>query len=92
MADALDQFAELADKVLWRPIASAPKDANTFLILYCPEDDSRWWASWQGGEWFGVDEYGLRRTGHSQGDDAVTGWFVTAWMPIPEPPSQIREE
>lgn len=88
MAETLDELAALADKMLWRPIHTAPKDR--FIILYCPEDDSRWWASWQGGEWYGVDSLGLTRTGHSINDDAVTGWFITAWMPIPEPPPSIE--
>lgn len=67
----------------WQPIETAPKD-GTFIILNCPEDGSRWWASWQGHQWFGVDEYGLTRAGASFGDpEIVTGWFVTHWMPLP---------
>lgn len=86
----IDQLSKLAEKLLWRPVATAPKDE--FVILWCPEDQSRWWAKWQGDEWYGVDELGLTRTGHSIGDDAVTGWIITAWMPMPEPPAKIEEK
>lgn len=69
----------------WQSIETAPKDR--FIFLYCQEDDSRWLAKWQGHRWYGVDDYGLSRQGSSQGDpDVVTGWFVTHWMPLPEPP------
>lgn len=69
----------------WRSIDTAPKDQ--FVLLYCREDDSRWLAKWQGGVWYGVDDQGLTREGHSFGDpDFVTGWFVTAWMPLPLAP------
>lgn len=81
--------AALADCVVgWLPIETAPRD-GTFIILYCPEDGSRWWASWQGGwSWFGSDEYGLRREGHSLGNpNVVTGWFVSHWQPLPAPPA-----
>jgi hypothetical protein len=69
----------------WVKIESAPKDR--FVLLFCEEDGSRWFAKWQGGEWYGVDDLGLTRSGHSAGDpDYVTGWFVTLWMPIPPAP------
>jgi hypothetical protein len=71
----------------WRPIESAPKDGDGFILLYCPEGNSRWLANWQRGRWFGVDDYGLTREGHSAGDaDVVTGWAVTHWRPLPAPP------
>lgn len=82
----MDQFKELVDRIAWRPIETAPKDGG-FMLLYCAEDKSRWLASWQGGQWYGVDDLGLTRQGHSHGDpDYVTGWFITAWMPLPDPP------
>jgi hypothetical protein len=77
-----DAMNELADKLFWRPIETAPRDR--FIVLYCAEDNSRWWAKWQGDQWYGVDELGLTRTG--RGPEDVTGWEVTAWMPIPDPP------
>jgi len=44
----------------WREIDSqTPRDR--FIILWCREDDSYWWAKWQGGMWHGVDEMGLTR-------------------------------
>jgi hypothetical protein len=77
----------------WQPIETAPKD-GTFIILYCPEDGSQWWASWQGGySWFGCDECGLRREGYSLGDpNVVTGWFVSHWQPRPESPADRKDE
>lgn len=78
----LDEFEKLATRVLWHPMETAPKDR--FVFLYCPEDNSRWFAKWQGGRWHGVDDEGLTREGYHE--DAVTGWEVTAWMPLPDPP------
>lgn len=72
----------------WLPIETAPKD-GTFILLYCPEDNSRWLASWQGGNWYGVDGLGLTRVG--MGPDDVTGWRVTLWQPMPEPPATAIE-
>lgn len=83
----MDELKELADQLLWRPMESAPKAADIFILLYCAEDNSRWLASWQGPRWYGVDDMGLTREGASEGDpDVVTGWFVNAWMPLPKPP------
>ena len=85
MTDTSDPLQELAARLLWRPIESAPKDC--FILLYCAEDQSRWLAKWQGSAWFGVDDQGLTRVGHSAGDpNVVAGWFLDAWMPLPEPP------
>ena len=30
---------------IWQPMETAPRDQ--FIILYCAEDGSRWWAKWQ---------------------------------------------
>lgn len=70
----------------WEPIDTAPKDR--FILVYCPEDNSRWFVKWQGGEWSGSDcEHGFLRRGQSINDpDYVTGWFVTRWTDIPPPP------
>lgn len=73
----------------WLPIETAPKDIRNehFILLYCPEDHSRWLAKWQGGEWYGVDDLGLNRRGYSAGDpNVVTGWAITHWMPLPAGP------
>lgn len=75
----------------WRPIASAPRDY--FILLYCAEDRSRWLAKWQGDRWAGVDDCGLTREGHSQGDpNVVTGWAVNGWMPLPKMPDAAHGE
>lgn len=90
--ELMADFRELVDRVSWRPIETAPKDGELFILLYCAEDKSRWLAKWQGNEWYGVDEYGLTRRGASAGNpNVVTGWFVNAWMPIPEGPAKIEE-
>lgn len=87
---SLDEFKELADRLLWRPIESAPKD-GAFILLWCAEDGSRWLASWQSDRWYGVDDMGLTRDGQSAGDTRyVTGWFVDAWMPLPEGPGALK--
>lgn len=71
----------------WRTIETAPKDGEYFILLWCAEDNSRWLAKWQGDRWHGVDDMGLAREGASAGDpNVVTGWFLNAWMPLPEPP------
>ena len=81
---------DMDDKLLWRGMDTAPRDC--FVILWCPEDGSRWWAKWQGGEWYGCDELGLTRSGHTLGDpNYVTGWFIAGWRPIPDAPVQIEE-
>lgn len=73
------------DRRGWLDIETAPRDH--FILLGCPEDRSVWLAKWQGGEWYGVDDRGLTRSGHSHGDpNNVTGWFVTHWQPLPEAP------
>ena len=38
-------------------VDAAPRDR--FIFLWCPEDGSRWMASWQGERWHGVDDLGL---------------------------------
>ena len=71
----------------WRPIETAPRER--FINLYCPEDKSIWWAKWQCGEWYGIDDHGLTRRGHSAGDpNSVTGWAVAKWRPLPSPPKE----
>lgn len=86
--NGMADFRDLCDRLLWRPIESAPKNQEQFILLYCAEDRSRWLAKWQGDQWYGIDEFGLTRTGQSAGDpNYVTGWFVDAWMPLPEMPA-----
>jgi len=83
VGDVNNMFA--APVEAWQPIETAPKDK--FILLYCKEDGSRWLAKWQGLRWYGVDDYGLTREGHSEGDpEVVTGWAVNGWMPLPAAP------
>jgi hypothetical protein len=72
-----------AAQMEWQPIETAPRDR--FVLVYCPEDDTRWLAKWQGGEWHGVDECGFTRT--AGGPDYVTGWKVTHFAFLPAPPN-----
>lgn len=91
MREALAEFKELADRLLWRDIATAPKDQ--FILLWCAEDGTRWLAKWQGDRWYGVDDNGLTRCGSTFGDpDWVTGWFLNAWMPLPDAPATIAKD
>ena len=84
--ERLEALLAAAQAQEWRPIESAPTKGESFILLWCPEDESTWLARWQGDEWYGVDELGLTRRGHSLGADAVTGWFVSHWRPLPPPP------
>lgn len=70
---------------MWLSMDTAPKDI--FILLWCAEDRSRWLAKWQGDRWYGVDDMGLTREGHTAGDpEEVTGWAVNAWTFLPNPP------
>lgn len=90
-SEMMDEMGELAKRLLWRPIETAPTDG--FILLWCSEDNSRWLAKWQGGRWYGVDDMGLTREGYSAGDpNWVTGWAVDAWMPLPDPPYRESAE
>jgi hypothetical protein len=72
----------------WQPMETAPHDQ--FIMLWCPEDNSRWLAKWQGDRWYGVDDMGFSRQGASEGDpNVVTGWFVRCWVRLPNPPCSI---
>ena len=72
---ALDALPESGDG--WRPIESnTPRDR--FIWLWCPEDESRWLAKWQGGLWHGVDDEGLTRDSED--------FTPTHWMPLPPAP------
>ena len=65
----------------WQMIETAPKDGK-FYLLYCDEDGSIWLAAWQGGEWYGVDEFGLTRISRI--------WEPTHWQPLPVRPGEAR--
>lgn len=74
----------------WQTIDTAPKDR--FILLWCPEDESRWLAKWQGGEWYGVDDEGLTRNGDADRPSAMHRWVVTHWMPLPDPPKAAPQQ
>jgi hypothetical protein len=85
LRDAIRAYLDAADD--WRPMETAPRER--FINLYCPDDKSIWWAKWQGGEWYGIDDHGLTRRGHSAGDpNSVMGWAVAKWRPLPSPPKE----
>lgn len=73
----------------WKPIdENTPKDR--FIVVYCPEDNSRWLAKWQEQRWHGVDEMGLSREG--MGPQDVTGWRVTLWQEFAAAPKPTGRE
>lgn len=75
----------------WQEMGTAPKDH--FILLYCEEDQSIWLAKWQGGLWYGCDDLGLTRSGHTAGDpNVVTGWAVNGWRPLPSLPASPGRE
>lgn len=86
---AHDRLVELQNRrkareavaALWHPIETAPKDR--FVIVFCPRDNSRWLAAWQGGRWYGVDDYGLTRDSHTHHET------ITHWTEIPPPPPEL---
>jgi hypothetical protein len=81
-----EKMLDAAARQPWQLITTAP--LNQFVLVFCPEDGSRWIAKWQGLRWCGVDEHGLTREGHSLGDpEVVTGWAVSHWMPVPDGPA-----
>ena len=66
----------------WQEInSSTPRDR--FIILWCREDDSYWWAKWQSGMWHGVDEQGLTRDSENFTPDL--------WCEIPKFDSRPRK-
>lgn len=89
--DALAAMQRAARIGEWQSMETAKQDGS-FMFLFCPEDGSRWMASWQSGEWYGVDEVGLTRSmGYHKGSDRVTGWEITHWMPPPASPPPWKE-
>lgn len=84
--EAVEAERDAARATVWQPIETAPK--NRFILLWCKEDNSTWFAKWQGGVWHGVDELGLTREGHgADNENFVTGWAVNAWQPLPALPA-----
>ena len=69
----------------WQPIGTAPKD-GTFVLIYdgTLSEPTIAMASYRGGGWFGVDQYGLTY------DKAGYRLDATHWMPLPAPLSAIR--
>lgn len=72
----------------WQPIETAPKGMGDeeFILMWLPDDASRWIARWQGDGWFGIDEYGLRR------DSVAERREPTHWQPLPQPPAPAQEK
>lgn len=71
----------------WQLIDTAPKNEKRYILLYCPEDGTRWFATWFCGQWCGIDDAGIDRVGYSLGDkNYVTGWFVSHWQQLPHKP------
>ena len=78
----LDEFKELADKLLWRPIESVPKDGNDVLIAMWHPDWTMIVACYDETNpeypWLTLD-------GPSYHKDAPE-----FWMPLPDPPPSLR--
>lgn len=89
--EQLSAAMQRAARMEWQSMETAKQD-GTFMFLFCPEDGSRWLAAWQDGQWYGVDDTGLTRSdGWHKGSDRVTGWEITAWMPLPASPQHCKE-
>jgi hypothetical protein len=80
-----EEITRLRKALDWQPIENAPKDE--FILLFCEEDETTWLAKWQGGGWYGVDDQGLTREGHSD-PNFVLGWLIRFWRPLPTHPHE----
>ena len=57
----------------WTP-STTPPDADTTVLIHCPDADEPVWLGWFDGEnWYAVDSSGPLK--------------VTHWAPMPEPPA-----
>lgn len=74
-----------AEAVKWRPIETAPKDRDT--LGWAPKVQRRGILSWHEGAngpgWLFDGYVDTKQDGK---------WFVTHWMPLPEPPKVVVEE
>ena len=77
--DAMDEFEELLNRTLWRPMETAPRDGSRILIWYPNDDD---------GETYKIVQWGP--SPHPTGWSFRGGWLAEkepiAWMPLPDPP------
>lgn len=73
----------------WQPIESAPKDGSWFLG-YDP-DSNMAWAPYELISWVAPNpEWGIT-TGYYCQDDTSEETPCTMWMPLPSPPSLMKE-
>ncbi len=68
----LREAAELARRVEWRPIETAPKSAGRYLVTNGEDVREARWQPRLGNWVFPSAQAGIRRVSH--------------WMPLPEPP------
>lgn len=75
MSDVLSEIKDIVDKLLWRPMDSAPKDGTPILVwdgsFYGLAQYTDWAAS--DGPWRSVDDPGISHQ-------------ALCWMPLPPPP------
>lgn len=77
----------------WQPIETAPRD-GTAILIYMPEAsrlkvrEACWATPWEGAP----DEQCYWMTPHGPAGRGYTilPMSVTHWMPLPEPPSNVR--
>lgn len=70
----------------WKPIETAPRNAETILIARFDDDGSYWSAC---AEWW-VNQFAICAAAHLRhGYTPITLCFEpTHWMPLPEPPKK----
>jgi len=86
MEAELDELKELADRLLWRPMETAPKDGSRILAY----GD----IGLQGTAVVGIVKWIDIWSQWDANDDPEEGPWpckLICWMPLPEPPAQIAE-
>lgn len=84
--DALSEIKELSDRLLWRDIATAPKDGTKFLafmeqnpdispqIIFWSDIAKTWLIAW--------DDMNIEKEWNDK---------PVYWMPLPSPPPEIED-
>lgn len=85
---ALDEFAALADRLLWRTIDSAPKMRVVLLWAATARNDDGKIVNWK----MATGSYNQSFNAWEWDGRIVRRWEVspTHWMPLPAPPPEIE--